>query len=265
MFVPPHVGERRLGLRTGGVQHQDVDRSGTPSTSAARPAACRSSAASAANASAARRRSGCPRRRPPRLRRPSRALTATASPSRATARDLGAQAARAAGHQGDARRHVGSARRRPAGGAAGPGAGRGSRPSRQVEVGDGQPLAVGRLGQDEPPGVDDHARRGSRCRRRGARAGRRRPRRPGSRWRRPGSSSQWSRPVTAVKAAGTTMISAPVRQAAVELGEAQVVADRHAHGAAQDLVHHHLVARRRGADSRYDTPPTSTSNMWSLR
>ena len=37
VLVPPHRGERRLGLRAGGVQHQDVDRSERTSTSAASP------------------------------------------------------------------------------------------------------------------------------------------------------------------------------------------------------------------------------------
>ncbi len=52
--------------------------------------------------------------------------------------------------------------------------------------------------------------------------------------------SQWARPVTSVKAAGTTRISAPrQREPAVQLREAQVVADRHPDPAPED------VARRR--------------------
>ena len=77
--------------------------------------------------------------------------------------------------------------------------------------------------------------------------------------------SQWSRPVTAVEGRRhDDDLGAAVRQAAIELGEAQVVADRHAHLRPRTSVVTTSSPGAVAADSRYDTPPTST-NMWSLR
>ena len=82
------------------------------------------------------------------------------------------------------------------------------------------------------------------------------------------STSQWSRVVASVNAAGTAITRAPLhREDPVELGEAQVVTDGQAElDAVGGLGDDDLVARAPRARTRgRRVPPTSTSNMWILR
>ena len=139
-----------------------------------------------------------------------RALTATASPSRQAARDVGAQAAELPVTRATRAGMSRTGRRRPAGGGAGREPVADLVHPREVEVGDGQPLAVRRLRQDDPQGSMIMLRPWVSV------PSSWRPCWPAATtkaWfsmaRALRSGSQWSRPVTAVKAAGTTMISAP--------------------------------------------------------